>query len=308
MSSIWDNLNKYSEKHGWRIRMLSVEHLQDLQDDVQMLHSQDLFDEEFFQERLSWFRFRVPDDLPKAKSLIVVAVPRPQSQAVFNWKGEPRVLTIPPTYVAYDEVRNRVEDSVTKIMSTDGYNVSRTRLPLKLLAVRSGLGFYGRNNICYVPSMGSFLQLVAVYSDMQCVKETWQEVQMMERCQDCYACRLQCPTNAISSDRFLLHAERCIVFHNERKGEIPFPDWIDVSWHNSVVGCMHCQRVCPENKDFLQWMEGKEEFSEEETTFLLQGVSLDQLPITLIEKLKNLDMVQYLDSLPRNLGIFFMKQ
>jgi hypothetical protein len=54
-------------------------------------------------------------------------------------------------------------------------------------------------------------------------------------------------------------------------------------------------------------MEGKEEFSEEETTLLLKGVSLDQLPITLIEKLKNLDMVQYLDSLPRNLGIFFMK-
>jgi epoxyqueuosine reductase len=215
MSSIWDNLIKYIEKHGWQIRMLSVEHLQDLQDDVQMLHSQDLFDEEFFQERLSWFRFRIPADLPKAKSLIVVAVPRPQSQAVFNWKGEPRVFTIPPTYVAYDEVRNRVEDFVTKIMSTEGYYISRTRLPLKLLAVRSGLGLYGRNNICYVPGMGSFLQIVAVYSDMPCVKETWQKVQMMERCQDCCACRLQCPTNAISSDRFLLHAERCLVFHNE---------------------------------------------------------------------------------------------
>ena len=176
---------------------------------------------------------------------------------------------------------------------------------MKLLAVQSRLGLYGRNNICYVPSMGSFLQLVAVYSNLPCRKDSWQEVQMMERCQNCHACRLNCPTGAIPSDRFLLRAELCIVFHNEKKGDVLFPDWMDPSWHNSVVGCMHCQRVCPENKDFLQWIEGREEFSEEETALLLDEIPLDQLPATTKRKLESLDLAEYLDRLHRNLGVFF---
>jgi epoxyqueuosine reductase len=180
-------------------------------------------------------------------------------------------------------------------------------LPLKLLAVRSGLGLYGRNNICYVPGFGSFLQLVAVYSDLPCDRDGWREAQMLERCQDCSACRLNCPTGAISSDRFLLRAERCIVFHNERKGSIPFPAWMDSSWHNCLVGCLHCQRVCPENKDFLHWIEGREEFSEEETSLLLQGAALDELPSETVGKLEKLDLIEYLDTLPRNLGVFFRK-
>ncbi len=245
--------------------------------------------------------------MPEAKSLIVVAVPRPQSQAVFTWNGESRALLLPPTYVAYEETRKRVEDFLAGILEPKGYRIARTKLPLKLLAVRSGLGLYGRNNICYVPGMGSFLQLVAVYSDLPCQKDSWQEIRMMKSCQSCNACRLKCPTEAISSDRFLLHAERCIVFHNEKKGNIPFPEWMDPSWHNCLVGCLHCQKICPENKDFLQWIEGREEFSEEETALLLQGVALDQLPTATARKLKKLDLIEYLDSLPRNLGVFFGK-
>ena len=212
-----------------------------------------------------------------------------------------------PTYVDYEETRKMVEDLLGEILNTSGYRVERMKLPLKLLAVRSGLGLYGRNNICYVPGMRSFLQLVAVYSDLPCKKDNWQEVRMMERCQDCHACRLNCPTSAIPSDRFLLRAERCIVFYNEKEGDVPFPDWMNPSWHNCVVGCFHCQRVCPENKDFMQWIEGKEEFSQEETALLLEGASLDKLPASTIKKLKKLDLIEYLDVLPRNLGVFFGK-
>jgi epoxyqueuosine reductase len=129
----------------------------------------------------------------------------------------------------------------------------------------------------------------------------------MKRCQNCQACRKACPTGAISSDRFLLHAERCIVFHGEKKGDIPFPSWIDPSWHNCLYGCLHCQRVCPEDKEFLQWIDEKEEFSEEETGLLLEGITRDQLPATTAKKLEYLDLIDSLDSLPRNLGVFFRK-
>ncbi len=294
-------------ERSYQGRILSVRRLRDLQKEIEGRYRQSLFDEEFYQERLAWFDFGIPNNLPEAKSLIVVAVPCFQSQAVFTWNGKSQELVLPPTYVAYEETRKMVEDLIAGIIEREGYSIARTKLPLKLFAVKSGLGFYGRNNICYVPSMGSYLQLVAVFSDLPCEKDSWQDVRMMERCQNCFACRLKCPTGAIPHDRFLLRAERCIVFHNEKPGNIPFPEWIDPSWHNCLVGCLHCQNICPENKDFMQQIDRREEFSEEETALLLQGVALDQLPDATVRKLRKLDLVEYLNSLPRNLGVFFRK-
>ena len=307
MKRFVDELLLHLAERGYQGRVVSIQRLRELQEEIEGRYRQGLFDKEFYQERLAWFDFRIPSSLPEAMSLIVVAVPRPQSQAVFIWNGKSRALILPPTYVAYEETRKRVEDLLAGILDPKGYRIARTKLPLKLLAVRSELGWYGRNNICYVPGMGSFLQIVAVYSDLPCQKDDWREAQMMESCQNCHACRQHCPTGAIPSDRFLLRAERCIVFHNEKPGDIPFPAWMNSSWHNCVVGCLHCQNVCPQNKDFLQWIEGKEEFSEEETALLLEGVPRDHLPAATVRKLEQLDLIGYLDSLRRNLGVFFEK-
>lgn len=307
MTRFAEKLLLHFVERGCQGRILSVQRLCDLQEEIEGRYRQSLFDEEFYQERLAWFDFGIPDSLPEAKSLIVVAVPCSQSQAVFTWNGKSRELTLPPTYVGYEETRKMVEDLIAGIIGPKGYSITRTKLPLKLLAVKSGLGSYGRNNICYVPGMGSYLQLVAVFSDLLCDKDSWQDVQMMRRCQNCFACSLKCPTGAIPQDRFLLRAERCIVFHNEKPGNIPFPEWIDHSWHNCLVGCLHCQRICPENKDFMQRIDRREEFYEEETALLLQGVALDQLPAATVRKLRKLDLIEYLDGLPRNLDVFFRR-
>jgi epoxyqueuosine reductase len=292
---------------GYRGRIVSINHLQDLQEEIEGHRKQGLFDEELYQEYLSWFEFKVPESLPGAKSLIIIAAPSPQNQAIFKLRGESRALIIPPTYVRYRETTEMVENHLRAILGPEGYNVASARLPLKLLAVRSGLGQYGKNNICYVPGMGSFLQLVAVYSDLPSQEDSWRDAQVMKRCQSCDACRSRCPTGAIPSDRFLLRAERCIVFHNEKQGDVPFPAWMNPSWHNCLIGCLHCQRACPEDRDFLGWIEGKEEFLEEETSLILEGVEIDKLSITTVAKLKRLDLIRFFDELPRNLGVFFKK-
>lgn len=296
-------------EHSCKGRIVSVEHVRDLQEEIEGRFKWGLLDKEFYMERLTYFDFRIPpNDLREAKSLIVAAVPRPQSQAVFTRNGESKALIIPPTYVANGRTRMQIRDLLTEVLAPREYSVTPTALPLKLLAAHSGLGLYGRNNICYVPGMGSFLQLVAFYSDLPCWKDNWQEAQMMKYCNDCYACHQVCPVGAIPRDRFLLHAERCIVFHNERKGDIPFPAWIDPSWHNCLVGCMHCQRVCPQNRKFLQRFGEKEEFSEEETKLLIGEVPRGRLSATTVRKLKNLDLYDDIDILPRNVGVFFRKQ
>jgi epoxyqueuosine reductase len=70
---------------------------------------------------------------------------------------------------------------------------------------------------------------------------------------------------------------------------------------------MRCQKVCPENKGFIQWIGEEEEFSEEETAILLQGVQPNKLPAATLRKLKHLSLIDYLNCLPRNLSVFFNK-
>jgi epoxyqueuosine reductase len=307
MDRFTDDLFARLGERSFQARIVSISHLLQLQKDIENLRSHALLDSQFYKNRLTWFNYQIPKDLPKAQSLIIVAVPRPQTRAIFNWNGQRRPLIIPPTYTAYDAITKQVEMLLEKILGEKGYKSKGTELPLKLLATRSGLGQYGRNNICYVSGLGSFLQLVAVYSDMPCEEDTWQEVKMMKSCEECELCRRACPTGAITYDRFLLRAERCISYHNEKKGDVQFPSWMNASWHNCIVGCMHCQRVCPQNKKVIQWIGEEEEFSEEETTLLLEHVPHDKLPARTLRKLEHLDLVDYLDNLPRNLAIFFKK-
>jgi epoxyqueuosine reductase len=164
------------------------------------------------------------------------------------------------------------------------------------------LAEYGRNNIAYVEGMGSFMRLTAVYSDMPCESDSWQEPKTMSHCRDCNLCRKACPTGAISSERFLLHAEKCLTYHNEREAEIPFPVWIKPEWHNCIVGCIRCQAACPENKPFLNIVGETAEFTEEETRLLLKAVPTERLPKSTTAKMKLLSLTDYYKELPRNLG------
>ena len=128
---------------------------------------------------------------------------------------------------------------------------------------------------------------------------------MLERCQNCQACIRKCPTGAISPERFLIHAERCITFYNEKPGDVPFPGWLDPAWHNCLIGCMYCQKICPENRSVLDWVEARGEFSDEETQMVLAGVLARDLPAETQRKLARLDLAESLGILPRNLGALF---
>jgi epoxyqueuosine reductase len=283
--------------------VVSTGHLPELQGEIENRRNQDQFDEEFFQRYLSRFRFTPPEGLEDAESLIVVAMPRPPTKAIFNWNGKGQSFILPPTYTAYDEKRLHAERLVAEAAGKEGYRIATPLLPLKLLATRSGLADYGRNNIAYAQGMGSFMRLTAVYSDMPCEKDSWQAPKIMESCKDCDLCRRACPTGAISSDRFLLHAQRCLTYHNEKEAMVPFPEWIKPEWHNCIVGCIRCQAACPENKPFLKEIGETAEFTEEETRLLLKAVPPEQLPAETVAKMKLLSLTDYYEQLPRNLGV-----
>jgi epoxyqueuosine reductase len=285
-----------------RFRVVSNSHLPELRREIETRRDRGQFDKEFAQQYLPRFRFTPPEELRDAKSLIIVAMPRPPTKAILNWNGKKQSFILPPTYTAYDEKRLHVEHLVAEVVGKEGYKIATPLLPLKLLATRSGLAEYGRNNIAYVEGIGSFMRLTAVYSDMPCESDSWQESKMMSRCKDCDLCRKACPTGAISPDQFLLHAEKCLTYHNEKEAKIPFPPWIKPEWHNCIVGCIRCQAACPENKPFLNVVGETAEFTEEETRLLLKAVPTEQLPTATVAKMKLLSLTDYYKELPRNLA------
>ncbi len=304
-NNIVANFYKSLEEKGYKGKIVSAKHIPELRQDVRKHHEAKLLDPEFYEEYKPYFEFESNVDFPEIKSLFIISVPQPQFEAVFHWNNKKISLLIPPTYLYGLKVINEMIEFLTEILKPEGYKVAYARLPQKTLAVRSGLAEYGRNNITYVPGMGSFHRLTTLYSDFPTEEDNWQELQMMEICKECSACTRRCPTEAIPTDRFLLRAERCITFHNEHPPEILFPEWIDPTWHNCLVGCLHCQKVCPVNKKVINWTEPGPEFSEEETRLLLNGQNLDQLPMETKKKIEQYDLVNYYEVLPRNLSPFF---
>ncbi len=305
LSDAIESLYAELRSRGLHSRVVPIAHLSELQQDILGRKADGQFDDVFYGERLSAFTFAPPDDFPDARSLIVVAVPRPQTRLRFTWHGTTRALVLPPTYLGYNRIFRETEALLNDLLAASGYHAAQARLPLKLLTVRCGLAEYGRNNVTYIAGLGSFFQATAFYSDLPCEQDTWREARMLARCASCKACMIKCPTNAITADRFLIHAERCLVFHNERAAEVVFPSWIDPRAHNCLIGCMLCQRFCPEDKPFLRWFDGNEDFSHEETSLLLQGVAREQLPLETYRKLERLELLDDVAKLPRNLAVFF---
>jgi epoxyqueuosine reductase len=296
--------NKLFEKikdSGWKGRCIHVSHLTDIRDAILSRYEQGLIDKKLYLDQLDFFSFDPPRDLPGASSIIIVAVPTPQMRIIFRWQDRSVPVIVPPTYVSYTPRTENIQKILATWLRQEGYHLVKSQLPLKTLAVSSGLAEYGRNNICYVSGMGSFLQLVGAFSDLPCDDDPWREPKMLERCESCIACLRHCQTRAITRDRFLLHAENCLTYHNEAAND--FPDWIDPSWHHCLIGCMRCQVICPENKPLINWFEDRAEFSEKETALFIKGLPFGQLPEEMAIKITSLEINEEYRLLCRNLSM-----
>jgi len=149
------------EKHGFKGRIVSVLRLKGLQEETTEKRLKGYFCDEFFRELLTSFKFRPPKQLPKANSLLIAAYPQPKVCIIFSWKGKSHPVLLSLTYMHRP---NAILEKLLKdLFKPFDFHVIKTILPLNLLAVRSGLGSYRRNNICYIPKCGSFHRLMAFF-------------------------------------------------------------------------------------------------------------------------------------------------
>lgn len=113
----------------------------------------------------------------------------------------------------------------------------------KAWAVRSGLGWMGKNSNILNKSMGSFFFIGEMIIDAEFLYDS----PVTDHCGSCTRCIDACPTDAIY-EPYRVNANKCISYLTiELKEEIPEEHRDDLGdW---MFGCDICQDVCPWNRD-----------------------------------------------------------
>lgn len=111
----------------------------------------------------------------------------------------------------------------------------------KPIAVRSGIGYYGKHSIVINKNFGSWIVLGEIITDIELEPDKPVSID----CGQCRECIDACPTNAIVEPYFI-DRQRCIQELTNWTGVLP--DDITRVWGKRLYGCTACQDACPANK------------------------------------------------------------
>jgi epoxyqueuosine reductase len=281
-------------------RTLPVSHFTALQKEYeQAVSNTQLSRHKAFRDDIANLSFALPGDFQGARSVVVVAAFAKTMYATFRQNGQAYRIMVPPQYYndALDaaSLKSIVQKDIIKEPGRRVVDVTE-RVPLKLLAARSGLGQYGRNNLIFVNGMGSFNLLYAYLTDQVFPGDTWTDLTILDACRRCDHCDRICPTYCIPRNTFVIDIDKCITLYNEHTGT--FPNWILPSMHQALMGCMRCQVPCRVNDSVAEVSGELGEVSEEDTRKILQGTADDALLTTLQQKLRLPSTVASRDMVP----------
>ena len=108
-------------------------------------------------------------------------------------------------------------------------------------AVRSGVGFYGKNTMLITRRFGSWVVLGTLVTDV----ELEPTAPLGLDCGSCTLCIEACPTGALDEPG-VLDATRCLSYWTQASDPIPEPFREQLG--DQVYGCDICQDVCPWNR------------------------------------------------------------
>ncbi|MEZ5047765.1 MAG: tRNA epoxyqueuosine(34) reductase QueG [Chitinophagaceae bacterium] len=109
-------------------------------------------------------------------------------------------------------------------------------------AVKSGLGWIGKNGNLILKKQGSFYFIATLIIDLPLV---YDQTYPYDYCGTCTQCIDACPTNAILPNK-IIDGSKCISYYTiELKEAIQTPHQ---TWQDWVFGCDICQDICPWNR------------------------------------------------------------
>lgn len=120
------------------------------------------------------------------------------------------------------------------------------------LAIKAGLGEYGRHGLLITREYGPRVRLGKVFTDMPLAHDRPVRFGVKETCDICRACTQACPARAIDG------GEASTVVHN-RSNIQGIRKWTTDAekcfrfWANQNTDCSICVRVCPYNRDYSHW-------------------------------------------------------
>lgn len=154
----------------------------------------------------------------------------------------------------HDELRKLLKPVIKDLKERYGgeYRICIDSAPIleRYWAVKSGLGYVGRNGVVIVPGHGSMLFLVEII-----MTETTDRYgkPLDLNCLNCGLCQRICPGGAIN-EQGEINSRRCLSYLTiEHAGEWQSDETLQVlstpEGKHTIYGCDRCIRCCPHNKE-----------------------------------------------------------
>jgi len=190
--------------------------------------------------------------LPNAKSIVVAGIyigGATMPEWKNPWYGRTSRLYLSGFFL--DVVKPL--EPVAEFLKSEGYQAEICNgskkggsiLPLKLAAVRAGLGWQGKHSLFISKKYGTFLALGGIITDAVLENNTQEEP---NRCRKCTACQDACPVEALDRPH-VLKVERCM---SNCLSEENLPLETRAAMQNRIGDCEICQDVCPWNRKHLE--------------------------------------------------------
>lgn len=112
-------------------------------------------------------------------------------------------------------------------------------------ALRTQMGYIGKNTSLHIPQKGSMFFLGYLLTDIK-LNPTVTEI--TENCGSCKICLNRCPTKALSIE-YPFRMNYCISYLTQKKGILERNEMKSIG--QQLYGCDICQKVCPHNNDNL---------------------------------------------------------
>ena len=121
------------------------------------------------------------------------------------------------------------------------------------LAVKAGLGEYGRNQMVITPEFGPRLRFSKIFTSLPLTPDQPKRNGITEYCNICTKCADQCPPKALPFGPPTTQRQNQSTIAGVKKWSADCEKCFSY-WAKLKSDCAICMRVCPFNRDYSKWL------------------------------------------------------